>query len=217
MPCCFYPALILKDSESEYGVVFPDLPACVTAGETVQEAALDAAQALARHILGLAEDKAEIPPPSAPDAALPEWLDEHDARTIVARVLVPVEVPGRSLRITIAIDEALLARIDEAASCAGGSRSDFIAEAARARLGQRTLAEATLQAVRAGMAQARALKMFLEQHEREGQECAGESAARMRLDRVVDAFGSLQRDMLAPAAAAARPEADAVRFHALVA
>ena len=52
---------------------------------------------------------------------------------IVARVLVPVELPGRFVRTNITLDTALLARLD-AGAAAGMSRSGFIAEAVRARL-----------------------------------------------------------------------------------
>jgi predicted RNase H-like HicB family nuclease/uncharacterized protein (DUF1778 family) len=219
MPSSFYPALIFKDAETDYGVVFPDLPACVTGGETAQEAALDATQTLARHIQRLAEDKAAIPPPSAPDAALPDWLDEDDARTIVARVLVPVELPGRAVRIDITIDEALLARLDAAAAWAGSSRSDFIAEATRARLRQQTLEETTLQTARACRTKARQFKILLERYEREGAESGGEWVASTGPDRVGDEIGSLKKEMIALDAAAERLEAEvgAARLHSLAA
>ena len=37
-------ALIHKDAQSEFGVSFPDLPGCVTAGATLDEARLLAAE-----------------------------------------------------------------------------------------------------------------------------------------------------------------------------
>jgi predicted RNase H-like HicB family nuclease len=33
-----YIAVIHKDAESDYGISFPDLPGCVTAGSTIDEA-----------------------------------------------------------------------------------------------------------------------------------------------------------------------------------
>ena len=95
---------------------------------------MNAAEALSLHIAGLAEDRDPIPAASAPDAPLPAWLAAVPAR-IVARVLVPVELPGRFVRTNITLDAALLARLDAAAAAAAGmSRSGFIAEAVRARL-----------------------------------------------------------------------------------
>ena len=74
----FYPALIERAADGGgFGVVFPDLPGCVSAGATVQEAAANAAEALALHIEGMAEDGDPIPEPSAPDAPLPDWLAEQ--------------------------------------------------------------------------------------------------------------------------------------------
>ena len=94
---------------------------------------MNAAEALSLHIAGLAEDRDPIPPASAPDAPLPAWLAAVPAR-IVARVLVPVELPGRFVRTNITLDTALLSRLNAAAAAAGMSRSGFIAEAVRARL-----------------------------------------------------------------------------------
>ena len=45
-----YTGLIHKDPDSDYGVSFPDLPGCITAGHTVEEAREMAAEALALHL-----------------------------------------------------------------------------------------------------------------------------------------------------------------------
>lgn len=133
----YYPALVEQDdgdtAEAGYGVVFPDLPGCVSGGDTVQEAAVNAAEALALHIEGMLEQGGSVPDPSPLDAPLPEWLANAPG-TIAARVLVPVEVPGRSVRTNITLDEGLLARLDAAATAQGMSRSGFIAQAVRERL-----------------------------------------------------------------------------------
>lgn len=42
-----YIALIHKDPDSSYGVSFPDVPGVVTAGETLEDALLEAASVLA--------------------------------------------------------------------------------------------------------------------------------------------------------------------------
>ena len=44
----YYPALVDKDEDSDFGVSFPDFPGCVSAGESVEEAVLGAQEALAR-------------------------------------------------------------------------------------------------------------------------------------------------------------------------
>jgi len=133
----YYPALITQDEgwrpEDGYGVVFPDLPGCTSGGDTVQETAVNAAEALSGHIGVTVEAGEYVPPPSAPDVPLPDWLQDVEGR-IVARIMVPVEMPGRAVRTNITIDQGLLARLDAAASREGMSRSGFIAQAVRDRL-----------------------------------------------------------------------------------
>ena len=60
-----YIALIHKDSKSDYGVSFPDLPGLVTAGSSLDEARRMAEEALAFHLEGLMEDGEAIPAPSS--------------------------------------------------------------------------------------------------------------------------------------------------------
>ena len=59
-----YIALIHKDANSDYGVSFPDLPGVISAGRTLDEARAMAAEALAFHLEGLAEDGEAVPEPS---------------------------------------------------------------------------------------------------------------------------------------------------------
>ena len=56
-----YIALIHKDATSDYGVSFPDLPGCVSAGVTLDEARAAAVEALALHLEGRADDGEAIP------------------------------------------------------------------------------------------------------------------------------------------------------------
>ena len=133
----FYPALIVQDASDDpdagYGVVFPDLPGCTSSGDTVQDAAVNAAEALSGHIQVTLEAGEQVPPPSAPNAPPPSWLQDEASRT-VASVLVPVDMPGRAIRTNITLDEGLLARLDATASKQGMSRSGYIAHAVRALL-----------------------------------------------------------------------------------
>lgn len=129
----FYSARIEAADDGGFGVFFPDLPGCTSAGDTIQDAASNAVEALSGHIALTLEHGETVPDPSPPDAPLPSWLVDIPGR-IVATVLVPVEMPGRAARANITIDEGLLARLDAAAAAEGTSRSGFIAEAVRARL-----------------------------------------------------------------------------------
>jgi len=60
-----YPAIIEYDSEDEaYNVSFPDLPGCFTFGETIDEAKVNAAEALSGYLESIDSRKVKIPKPS---------------------------------------------------------------------------------------------------------------------------------------------------------
>ncbi len=132
----FYRACIEADDTPGYSVFFPDFPGCTSAGDTIQDAARNAIEALALHVEGVIAAGQAVPPPSAPDAPLPDWAvdDDEDRAGIVATVLIPLEAAGRTVRVNITMDEGLLGRLDAAAAAAGTSRSGFIAEVVRERM-----------------------------------------------------------------------------------
>lgn len=67
-----YPVAIEKGSEhSAFGVVVPDVPGCFSAGDTFEEALINAKEALELHLQGLAEME-ELPP-------LASSIDHHFA------------------------------------------------------------------------------------------------------------------------------------------
>jgi predicted RNase H-like HicB family nuclease len=113
-------ALIHKDADSDYGVSFPDLPGCISAGRTLEEARLMAAEALAFHLDGMAEDGEPIPSPSPLDAIMAD--PEH--RDAVA-VLIDADA---------AIPVALIERLDRYAARHGLTRADVLARAAEREL-----------------------------------------------------------------------------------
>ena len=124
MATVFYPAIIERDAQG-FGVFFPDLPGCVSAGATMQEAALGAEEALSGHLAVAAEHGDTIPAPSDMDV-----VQRDPDVNEVARLLVRGERPGRAVRVQVSIEEGLLARIDRVAP----NRSRFLADAARAAL-----------------------------------------------------------------------------------
>ena len=133
MATVYYPAIVERGRRG-YGVFFPDLPGCTSAGDTVTEAALNAEEALAGHLLVAEQYGDDIPEPSALDR-----LDVDADVDEVARILVRGERKGRAVRINITLDEGLLAAIDKVAA----NRSGFLADAARVALAaKRELAEA---------------------------------------------------------------------------
>jgi len=121
----YYPAEIDKDADSDYSVLFPDFPGCFSAGDTVDEALFNAHEALAGHVALMLED-GEKPPSPTPIETVAAKRDE----TTVAVTLIAVSLPGKSKRVNITLDEALLDQID----AVSGNRSRFLADAARAAL-----------------------------------------------------------------------------------
>jgi predicted RNase H-like HicB family nuclease len=58
-----YIALVHKDEGTSYGVRFPDVPGCISAGDTFEEAVANAAEALAGHFAAMRADGEAIPAP----------------------------------------------------------------------------------------------------------------------------------------------------------
>ena len=125
----YFPAILEKTKNSDYGLSFPDFPGCITAGSTAEEALTLAEEALQFHVDGMVADGAQLPSPTSVDSLI---LDpEID---LVAVSLVPVRLPGKSTRINITMDENLLLAVDTAAATEGYTRSAFLAEAVRTKL-----------------------------------------------------------------------------------
>jgi len=83
-----YPAILEGDAEQGFSIYFPDLPGCVSAGDSASEAALGAQEALALHLEGLRAEGLAMAAPSdlseiAPDRGAPE----------AARLLVTAYLP----------------------------------------------------------------------------------------------------------------------------
>jgi predicted RNase H-like HicB family nuclease len=126
----YYIALIHKDTDSDYGVSFPDLPGVITAGSSLDEARDMAAEALALHLQGLAEDAEAVPEPSSLEAI----MSDPENRDGVA-VLVPAPAEDiKSVRVNITLPADVLAEIDSYAERQGLTRSGFLAHAARKAL-----------------------------------------------------------------------------------
>jgi predicted RNase H-like HicB family nuclease len=127
MATVYYPAIIER-AGGAYSVFFPDLAGCTSAGATIQEAARNAEEALAGHLLVSAQYKDAVADPSELDA-----IERDPEVDEVARMLIRAERPGKAVRLNITLDEGLVAAIDAVAD----NRSGFLAEAARVALAAR--------------------------------------------------------------------------------
>jgi predicted RNase H-like HicB family nuclease len=128
-----YPAVMRKTAASDYGVEFPDLPGCFSAGATLEDARRMAAEALRLHLDGLAED-GSIPQPSTLDNIERRLKSRKGSDFYAVVEIEPERAAARVARINVTIDERLLRAIDDEAEARGISRSGFLADAARAAM-----------------------------------------------------------------------------------
>lgn len=113
-----------------YGVVVPDLPGCFSAGDTLDEAMLNAKEAIELWLEVAIDDGLAVPEP--------QTLAVHQAQRGFKGWtwgLVTVDIASlsdKAERINITLPSRVLRRIDQAAKNAGESRSGYIARRALA-------------------------------------------------------------------------------------
>lgn len=112
-----------------FGVVVPDLPGCFSAGDTLDDAMDQAKAAIDLHCETLIEDGVSLP---VARSLTVHQTNPEFAGWIWAVVEVPIErYFGPAEKINITLPRLLLAKIDDYVRQKGGSRSGFLAEAAR--------------------------------------------------------------------------------------
>jgi predicted RNase H-like HicB family nuclease len=128
---------VLHEENGIFGISFPDFPGVVSGGETAEEAIARGRDALAFHVAGMIEDGDPLPSlRSLSELRKDGSLREDFADGVL--VLVPVDLPGKSVRVNITMDESLLDRIDRAAAASGETRSGYLAKSAKSRLASTT-------------------------------------------------------------------------------
>jgi predicted RNase H-like HicB family nuclease len=130
-----YVAVIEKEPDSAFGVWFPDVEGCFSAGDTLEEAVANAAGALRQHTEALESAGRRL----AAARSVDDVLRDKDVRASVKAGALLFAVPlladaGRTVRINISLDKALVDQIDAAASMRGLTRSAFIAQATREKI-----------------------------------------------------------------------------------
>ncbi|MFC4353181.1 type II toxin-antitoxin system HicB family antitoxin [Fodinicurvata halophila] len=122
-----YIALIHKETDCDYGASFPDLPGCVTAGSTLDEARVMAEEALALHLEGMKKDGEPVPEASS----LEDIMDNLENRDGVAILVAAPDDVAPIVRVNITLPEDILSRIDRYAEAHGYTRSGFMLQAAK--------------------------------------------------------------------------------------
>lgn len=121
----YYWAIVEKSTDAFYAFL-PDLPGATAAGDSVEEALRWLAEIAADHIRDGKERGGEDPPEAT---KLEDIAHDPEVREY-GRVLLPVELPAKAVKISVTVDEGVLARIDRAASEAGTNRSAFLTDSA---------------------------------------------------------------------------------------
>lgn len=135
----FLIVLHTEEGRTDYGVTVPDLPGCVTAGDTLEEALANAGEAILGHLDVMIEDGQPIPEPNHMVPA----LGPGQMIGAVKVNLAELDALRDTVRLNISMARRTLERIDEAAKLAGTSRSGFLTMAALERINRRQQAAAT--------------------------------------------------------------------------
>ena len=119
-------------AQTDFGITVLDLPGTFSAGDTLDEALINAREAIEVTLEVLNEAGAPIPQPRGIGAILidPALRDDMMGAAIIQLDQAP-QRPQRAVKIAISMDEILLQRLDRAAQRRGYTRSGFLAEATR--------------------------------------------------------------------------------------
>ena len=117
-----YIAVISKENNQQYGVIFPDFLGCVTVGKNLEDAQKMAHDSLQFHIDGMIKDQEDLP--------LRKTLDEIKKKYKKAEifVMIAVKIKNKAKRINVTIDESLLRKLDKFLVSCNQTRSAFFAK-----------------------------------------------------------------------------------------
>lgn len=122
-----YPiAIEAGTATTAWGVVVPDLPGCFSAGDTLDEAVVNAEEAVAAWLDAALDDGLSVPRPSS----LSDVRDrpEFFGWTLGVVTVDPAVLDDRADRVNITLPRRVLSRLDAQARAAGQTRSGWIAE-----------------------------------------------------------------------------------------
>jgi predicted RNase H-like HicB family nuclease len=131
----YYPIAVENgDSTHAWGVIVPDLPGCFSAGDTLEEAMINAREAISAHIELLIEAGDDIPQVSAIHDLV--GVAEYQGLTWALVDIDLSRLLGGSEKINVTLPKSLIDRIDRcvARHPEYKSRSGFLAQAALERI-----------------------------------------------------------------------------------
>ena len=121
--------------EEAWSITFPALPGVTSEAVEFREIILQTRDALASLIDFLVAEGRPLPP-ALEDGASPDF--DPSEYTAPRALFVPVEIPGRAVRVNVSLEEGLLGRLDEIARRSGTSRSGLLARGARLVIAEET-------------------------------------------------------------------------------
>jgi predicted RNase H-like HicB family nuclease len=123
-----YVALIHPpEGGSEWGVTFPDVPGCVTGGDTFEDAVAAAREALSGHLAALRADCEPLPE----GRSMIQFLESRTLEDAAGlpQLIFPRHLATDRVRVNITISKAMLRQADETAEARGLTRSALIESA----------------------------------------------------------------------------------------
>ena len=125
-----YPVVIEPGTASTaHGVIVPDLPGCFSAGDSLEQALIQAEQAIEAWIDAALDAGQDIPPPSPIDALRASHKAWRQWTWALVRV-DPAVMDDTVERVNISLPRRVLRRLDVLASARGETRSGCIARMA---------------------------------------------------------------------------------------
>ena len=123
-----FPVAIHKDKNSDYGVIFPDVPGCFSAGSSIEDALENSKEAILCHFEGLIADNEPLPSPKN----IETYKSKRQFKNVIwGLILVDLsELSGKAKRVNITIPDRILSQFDNFAQKKGESRSGFLVNAA---------------------------------------------------------------------------------------
>jgi len=111
-----YPAIFEAGTKESYSVFFPDIPGCISAGDTFEEAKANAIEALSLHISGMIEDGEKAPQSSIKKSM--ETISTMSDRSLLVmlepdQLLLTKLIHGKAKTISATIDEYILELSDK--------------------------------------------------------------------------------------------------------
>ncbi len=120
---------LIHQEDSTYGIMFPDFPGCISAGDSIVEAIRNGTEALAFHVEGMSADGEAIPAPRTPEQIKKKdkWIDWEN--TILVTVLL-MPAPDIKERVQLSIASRVLMHVDAITT----NRSAFFEKAVESAL-----------------------------------------------------------------------------------